>query len=629
MKTTQERVQDPIERAKRVRTNAKCKFTRKCNAFMELSENGEQLFVLQDKFNDIRENFKELDGANDRLIDTINEIASHHVMDSMLEDCNAYMKEVESTLDKIRAIYASKISETSAGPAKSSQLHVKALEAPRFSGNIREYANFKQDFRRLMISAYGKDPYALRSCLGGPALQIIRGVEDDYDKIFERLDNVYGDSRKFIDSIIHDIKSIRPINDGDSKKFIAMVDVIERCWLDLKRMDLSEEMDTVAMVSMIEKLLPPVQKREWIIQVDSKNFTSKGMFEELLNYLLREKRVIEYTEHDLRADKSRVIHQTIMDQSNQPSSSSADSQPLINYVASEVQENRLNMRPLPNKRCWLHKTDGHCIEKCNQFLKMTLTEKLDAIRQFGVCFNCLQANRHIAKNCTAPSKCEIIEAGKICGRRHHSLLHRKHDLDHREQQSTEIYNIQNRKCRPFLAVNAIQCQNQRVNVMWDSGANISLITHLAAARLGLRGDKVTLSIIKVGNDSTSFPTEEYKVPLLDLAGETWTVSAYGIDEITANLQQVDIQDIKSRFPEVDAAKLRRPQGQIDMLIGVDSCTMMPTVVKTVGNCQLLENQFGYCIRGSFETTNIIDENATTTIRINHANIESHLDEIKI
>ena len=66
-----------------------------------------------------------------------------------------------------------------------------------------------------------------------------------------------------------------------------------------------------------------------------------------------------------------------------------------------------------------------------------------------------------------------------------------------------------------------------------------------------------------------------------------------------------------------------------MLIGVDSCTMMPTVVKTVGNCQLLENQFGYCIRGSFETTNIIDENATTTIRINHANIESQLDEIKI
>ena len=35
------------------------------------------------------------------------------------------------------------------------------------------------------------------------------------------------------------------------------------------------------------------------------------MFEELLKYLLREKRVIEYTEHDLRAEKPRVVHQVI------------------------------------------------------------------------------------------------------------------------------------------------------------------------------------------------------------------------------------------------------------------------------------------------------------------------------
>ena len=190
-------------------------------------------------------------------------------MDGMLEDCDAYMKDVESTLDKIRTIYAFQISGTSSETtARVPQIHVKALDAPRFWGNIREYANFNQDFKRLMISTYGKDAYALRSCLCGPALQIVRGVEDDYDKMFQRLDEVYGEPRKFVDSIIHGIKSIRPVSDCDSKKFIAMVDILERCWLDLQRMDLTEEMDTVAMVSMREKLLPPVQKRECIIRVD-------------------------------------------------------------------------------------------------------------------------------------------------------------------------------------------------------------------------------------------------------------------------------------------------------------------------------------------------------------------------
>ena len=330
-----------------------------------------------------------------------------------------------------------------------------------------------------MISTYGKDAYALRSCLCGPALQIVRGVEDDYDKMFQRLDEVYGESRQFVDSIIHNIKSIRPVSDGDSKKFIAMVDILERCWLDLQRMDLTDEMDTVAMVSMIEKLLPPVQKREWIIRVDSRSFQSKGMFEELLKYLLREKRVIEYTEHDLRADKPRVVHRAIVDRQDQPSGSSTTSRSCINYTASQTQDNRLNA-PLPSKKsCWMHKTDGHSIENCYQFLKMTLPEKIETVRQFGACFNCLQATRHIAKNCAEPNKCDVIEADQKCGRRHHPLLHKKHD-PFREQQNNEIYNFQGTECRPLLAVNAIQCRNQQVNVMWDSGANISLITHRAA-----------------------------------------------------------------------------------------------------------------------------------------------------
>ena len=127
-------------------------------------------------------------------------------------------------------------------------------------GDIREYANFKHDFKRLMEPAYGKDAYALRSCLFGSALQTVKGVADDYDQMFQRLDDVFGNSRKFVDSIIYDIKSIKPVHEGDNKRFIMMVDIIKRCWLDLKRINLTEEMDTIAMISMVEKLLPATQK---------------------------------------------------------------------------------------------------------------------------------------------------------------------------------------------------------------------------------------------------------------------------------------------------------------------------------------------------------------------------------
>ncbi|XP_043234175.1 uncharacterized protein LOC122387784 isoform X1 [Amphibalanus amphitrite] len=630
MKNAEECAPDLIQKAKRSRTNARSKFTRKCNAFVELNERGEQFLVLQDKFNDIRDIFKELDNANDRLIETINENAPHHVMDGMLEDCDSYMEEVDSVLDRMRAIYASCVSKSSSETYRSSQIHVKALDSPRFGGNIREYSNFKQDFTRLMVKTYGKDAYALRSCLYGPALQTVRGVEDDYDKMIERLDKVFGDSRKFVDTIISDIKSIKPIHDGDSKKFISMVDVIERCWLDLQRMDMSEEMDTVAMVSMIEKLLPPVQKREWIIHVDTNRINSKGMFEELLQYLLREKRVIEYTEHDLRTDKSRTPHPATVNQIDRPSTSHSSHRPYNHYAPVQTQDNQNHSSIVFTSRpwCWLHKTNGHLIENCSDFLKMTFTEKFEAARKFGACFNCLRATRHIAKNCSESNKCDVIEANQRCGRRHHPLLHKAYLPERKEPQASQISNVQVKENRPLLAATAVQCNKQRVTVMWDSGANISLITHQAAERLGLQGNEVSLSIVKVGGELTSYTTKEYKAPLVDLVGKIWIVDAYGIDDITSNLQRVDIRQVEGRFPGIDISKFTKPEGKIDMLIGVDFCTMMPTVVKTVGNSQLLENQFGFCIRGSFGATTEETEHTNATIRINHTSFDPHQDGIK-
>ena len=624
MKANEEPVLDTIDKAKRARTNAKCKFTRKCNAFMELSERSEQILVLQDKFNDIRENFKILDNANDHLVNVINETAPHHLMDNLLQDCDAYMKEIETTLDKIRAVYASHISASS---SKSSQLHVKALDSPRFSGNIRDYSNFKQDFDRLMAASYGKDPYALRSCLFGPALQIVKGVEDDYDKMFQRLDKTYGDPRKFVDTIIQDIKSIRPVQNGDSKKFIAMVDVIERCWLDLERMKLTEEMNTVAMVSMIEKLLPSVQKREWIRYLDSSDINSRGIFEQLLNYLLREKRVLEYTEHEIRTDRTRSVNQTNISPLDPSSYPSTSAHQWLNYSSRSDSGSQTQLST--RNWCWIHKTQGHSIENCNHFIKMNISEKFKAVRTVGACYNCLQTTRHIAKNCTVPNKCDVMEAGQTCGKRHHPLLHINRG-ESKGEQNPEIYNFRSSQNRPVIAVSSIQSKNQHINVMWDSGSNISLITHRTASRLGLRGSEINLSIIKVGNDSTSMTSREYHVPLTDLSGKVWTICAYGIDEITANIQQIDLEDIKIQFPDIDIMEISRPAGNIDMLIGVDSCFILPTVIRTTRNCQLLKNQFGYCVRGSFDCLPKGKENTSSTIiRINQTNIESHLHGIKI
>ena len=74
-------------------------------------------------------------------------------------------------------------------------------------------------------------------------------------------------------------------------------------------------------------------------------------------------------------------------------------------------------------------------------------------------------------------------------------------------------------------------------VTWDSGANVSLITHKAASMFNLKGHETKLTITKVENETQDFKSKRYVVPLIDANEKLWEVHAYGIKEITSALDK--------------------------------------------------------------------------------------------
>ncbi|VDH99298.1 Hypothetical predicted protein [Mytilus galloprovincialis] len=94
------------------------------------------------------------------------------------------------------------------------------------------------------MSSYGKDPYALKQCLSGEALTVVKGVDNDFEEMFRRLDMKYGRAEKLIDHILNELKRLKKVQEGDNMKFISVVETVEKCWLDLKRMNLEAEMNT-------------------------------------------------------------------------------------------------------------------------------------------------------------------------------------------------------------------------------------------------------------------------------------------------------------------------------------------------------------------------------------------------
>lgn len=49
-----------------------------------------------------------------------------------------------------------------------------------------------------MVGTYGKDPVALKQCLHGDALNVVKGVEDEYETMLKRLDEKFGNRWKIV-----------------------------------------------------------------------------------------------------------------------------------------------------------------------------------------------------------------------------------------------------------------------------------------------------------------------------------------------------------------------------------------------------------------------------------------------
>ena len=139
----------------------------------------------------------------------------------------------------------------------------------------------------------------------------MEGVEDKFEEMFSRLDSKYGNACKLTESIVSELKSLKPLQEGDSRRLVHMIKVVERAWLDMKKICLESEMKTTSMVTSVERMLPATLKRSWVLQAQ-KVSDPKVLFEELLDFLLTERKVCEYLESDLRSTSTRLTTHSVV-----------------------------------------------------------------------------------------------------------------------------------------------------------------------------------------------------------------------------------------------------------------------------------------------------------------------------
>ena len=138
---------------------------------------------------------------------------------------------------------------------------------------------------------------------------------------------------------------------------------------------------------------------------------------------------------------------------------------------------------------------------------------------------------------------------------------------------------------------AVKGNGPLIKVFFDAGSNIHLVRREYTERAGWVGTPVRQAMTMAGGSTKEWDTALYSIPLVKNNGTEVRLLATAVDQVTKELARVDVTAAATMFG-CRASELLRPSGQVDLLIGIQSAAIFPTVRATRGNLRLLESQFG-------------------------------------
>ena len=269
-------------------------------------------------------------------------------------------------------------------------------------------------------------------------------------------------------------------------------------------------------------------------------------------------------------------------------------------------------------KCLVHKSNGHTAEECNSYANMDAGTRLKLIRENRGCWSCLKLG-HMLNSCLNKTTCNV----ENCDQFHHMSLHDAFHVESGFHCSAVVPGDDNDHMTSTsrLQIMKIRSNDTYLNVLWDTGATISLITFKRTRELRIkRGMMVNLTVGKVGGHIERITSFLYMVPLTNRYGKVIHIRAYGIERISSKMEYIEVNNIVNLFKKLNLSEVRRPKGEVDVLIGTDYYVMHPDKEQIIDTLVLCTNQFGKCLTGHHK---LLKERMQPSI--NHAYINKAMD----
>ena len=412
------------EATKQTRATAKRFFTRAEAALLQTLKPDALEDTIHRRFEELCKRWDQVQDSHDAYICVLGDISEEQIAseDQWLNDLSNRFHQLELQVDQeihkrksaaeenIRQIKEEKDLQASMTarsaetvPHKSNCVQLERMKFSQFDGDIRKYPRFKEEFHTHIkpLCNFTQLPFVLKSYLVDKVKDEVDNVENDYNALWERLDEKYGDKGHLIDSIMSDIKCLKGSSDNDNLATLDLIKTIERAHRDLIRLGEGDQMDNATIISMIEQKLPERILDEWVKEISSKAVPHRNRFSSLMALLAEWRKRIEYKVSAIRSRE-------------------ADTKGKMHHHSIDIKgSGKARQDSATKSKCWIHSSTGeHPIWKCRVFENKSAEERMDLAKLHKACFLCLEVG-HDADKCTILFRCNIPG----CKGKHNRLLH--------------------------------------------------------------------------------------------------------------------------------------------------------------------------------------------------------------
>lgn len=513
-------------------------------------------------------------------------------------------------------------------------VRIKPTSLPKFTGFKRNFHRWRRDWENLQKQGEPTGSVEVKKfqLLDSVDERICRDLRlptyNSADEIFRVLQNRYGDKPTIALEIIEDLERIPPLKSHQPRKVIDLIQAVEKALNDLTELESTGAIKNPLVIRSIESKLPDNIKRDWLtFMVNPRNgVTLDNHFDILLTFLKTQEDILEKLDQLGVGEKPEK-------------------------KATYLEKRYASTKSTRKGGCVVCGDEKHRekIFFCKQFKELKPGEKLNAVERLGACRRCLRCHSE-DDECTDTYLCRNRDCRRGSSSDHHFFLclkggfkgkesvkvgkpstRRQTFTEEQEELISELTPDMAEKFRRAFTNMAAKSHctgrslpgvmdsstrelpvilmllevttnaGQKIGTLIDLASDTNYITHVAARRLKLQSEKITLVVHGVGGMAMKVKTKRYllKVRVKTPRGteRAHELICYGLDEIAKVHRVIKAQQLKKFFPDSNLEDLHRPE-HVELLISHREGRLAPQRVKVVGDLVLWESPLGKTVGGA-------------------------------